>query len=362
MLLDRADQERERRTEIEKPAVSHRVLWPPPPPPPLVPQPRSYDVVRHETRYLGFFLLPLVISLAAVGFYFFLETQPVNTLDHEELMQLMTENRRASASPIDEGQSPDAGKNDFRTTLFVDSEPSGAQVLVDGDTVGATPVQLEDVAAGVYVLTIEKNRYASLDTVVFVDRDDPAPFLHFALNGTSPESFELQTAASRDFGLQTAASREHDRGTRSSPPVLNSDDRAEQTGEQRILAGVFLPSTGGDPQRQAARFERESDSNEATPLTTVENERPLPLGTLTVLVKPWGSIYVNDQLEKLNTDVMFTTALPIGRYVLRAEHPILGRREQVVEVRRERPLHVIFDLIEEDSAETESENTGSDAS
>jgi hypothetical protein len=82
-----------------------------------------------------------------------------------------------------------------------------------------------------------------------------------------------------------------------------------------------------------------------------DDQRVAPTGALSVLVRPWGSIYIDGRLKERNTDVRYSTPLKAGQYVLRVEHPTLGVREQVVEIRNGETQHLVLDLSERQDAE-----------
>jgi serine/threonine-protein kinase len=67
-------------------------------------------------------------------------------------------------------------------------------------------------------------------------------------------------------------------------------------------------------------------------------------GTLRILVKPWGTIYIDDALHKREANIWSTATLSAGNHRVRIEHPSLGRWEQVVEVvsGEERSLTIDF--------------------
>lgn len=54
------------------------------------------------------------------------------------------------------------------------------------------------------------------------------------------------------------------------------------------------------------------------------------IGKLIVLVEPWGSIYIDGKLYKLETDIEYTTDLVAGTHVVTATHPTLGSVSQQV--------------------------------
>ena len=63
---------------------------------------------------------------------------------------------------------------------------------------------------------------------------------------------------------------------------------------------------------------------------TVNGQLKQLLGTLTILAKPWGNIYIDGKRHESQS--RYTTTLPSGNHRVRVEHPVLGRWEQVVEV------------------------------
>jgi hypothetical protein len=56
------------------------------------------------------------------------------------------------------------------------------------------------------------------------------------------------------------------------------------------------------------------------------------MGTLQVLVKPWGSIFIDGKLHKIDTDVVYTVQQPMGEHRLQVEHPVLGAFYRSVQV------------------------------
>jgi hypothetical protein len=66
--------------------------------------------------------------------------------------------------------------------------------------------------------------------------------------------------------------------------------------------------------------------------------------TLRLLVRPWGSIYVNDSLRARDHDIWFEATLPAGEHRVEAVHPILGRRTQTVRLDAGERREVVIDL------------------
>src|SRR5258707_7619894 len=65
--------------------------------------------------------------------------------------------------------------------LLVDSEPSGAEVYLDGKPLGATPVAGVEVSFGRHVLRVEKDGDEPFSAVKEGKREQPVKVLSFSL-------------------------------------------------------------------------------------------------------------------------------------------------------------------------------------
>src|SRR5690606_18085656 len=78
----------------------------------------------------------------------------------------------------------------------ISSVPSGARVSIDVDSVGVTPLYVHAIEASVHLLTLEKEGYERLDTLLYGQTSDTSSFL-----------FVLRPArAAADSGLIAEAS------------------------------------------------------------------------------------------------------------------------------------------------------------
>jgi hypothetical protein len=60
---------------------------------------------------------------------------------------------RATAAP--EPRRPSVSRSPFFGTIYVDSLPRGARVLIDGRQMGTTPASIPDIAIGSHVIRLE---------------------------------------------------------------------------------------------------------------------------------------------------------------------------------------------------------------
>jgi len=85
----------------------------------------------------------------------------------------------------------------------------------------------------------------------------------------------------------------------------------------------------------------EIKKNETTSLNVTLKEL---IGKLSVLVKPWGSIYINNKMEKANTDIKFEKELPVDKYLLKIIHPTFGEWKKQIAVKAETEESIIVDF------------------
>jgi TonB family protein len=96
-------------------------------------------------------------------------------------------------------QAPDvAGSREG--VLLVDSEPSGAEVYLDGKPLGATPVAGVEVSFGRHVLRVEKDGREPISAEMEVKREQPLKVLSFSLPLARARGEKLRTGQFVSFG------------------------------------------------------------------------------------------------------------------------------------------------------------------
>ena len=84
----------------------------------------------------------------------------------------------ATAADPPSATSPDPYAGE--TAFSVASQPAGAEVVLGTDTLGMTPLEQRATRAGAYVLSVSKDGYAAVDSVIFLRSDQPLA-LHLRL-------------------------------------------------------------------------------------------------------------------------------------------------------------------------------------
>lgn len=371
--------------------------WDPYRPPP----PSGWELVWFWGRRLSF---PIATAVALVGFaallYFAPDFGPGNTGQHEAVEDVLEQESPMSEN---EPQAEGGGFGSGYATLNVGSVPEEATVVLDGDTIGTAPLRDHAIRSGVYHLRVTADGYFTADTVAVLREDD-----NLAFEPQLRERPELVSARDEQGQLAepgaTGASP-----TESPEPDLESGEQVEEAPDPEPAPASEPSAEEGateetEPEAELEEAESEEEASEAfgtltvrstpsdatveidgeergtTPLSlsdlrvgtytvtlarpgydtltqdvdvsageerTFEAELTQRIGTLRVLVQPWGTIYIDGDVHERETDVWYETELPVGSYQVEARHPALGQRTQTVEVPPGDTEEVIIDLREE---------------
>jgi hypothetical protein len=285
-------------------------------------------------------------------------------------------------------------------TLSVYSEPAGATVVVGADTAGITPLESHRVRAGTYLVSISKEDYVERDTAMTISANQSlvyAPQLRReAPSGEDEQDAPSGLSTTEDFRPAPSPDRSPERGSdqesyagepsnspqpqrtsqgqalRSEPPANDGESSDEGsalvTGSLELRAdpgratvelnGYRVGSTPVRLDRVAAgtheiTFSRPGYETVTRQVqingrdtVTVEASLKAQSGYLRVLVRPWGSIYIDGQRRVEDSDVWYETKLQAGTYTVRARHPALGGTERTVEVAPRDTQSVVIDLRE----------------
>ncbi len=332
----------------------------------------DYEPPRGPLRFLAnirehAFALVLVATLLGVVFAF----RAFRQADRRRTNEL-AEAARASVQAL---------QADGAALLTISTYPEGAEAFLDGRSIGLTPLNAVTVPPGRYRLTVHKPDFAPVDSVLDL-AGGAAALVALPLDAAPMPSPEVAVATPRDRLPEAArpAARTRQQGAEpqaspaaSLPPpqvpparVLPADVRNPATGrlelrsepigaavwlDQRFVGYTPVTLASVEPGEHVLSF-RKLGFESPTTLVVLQGGQTLTLsptlnaleGTLRVLAKPWGSIYINGELVQENTNIRFTKKLAPGQYRITVVHPVLGRWETFATIQAGRDASYVVDF------------------
>lgn len=295
-------------------------------------------------------------------------------------------------------------------SLSITTDPVGAAIFADGDYVGTSPLRDVTLPEGRHLISVQKPDYAQLDT--FVTLHEAGVLLELALReaetpilaeDTLPISEEDRTPSEEEeqaavienpvstdeASLAAVAEAEQPVPEQTPLPptpeetpteadqadIVEEEAPAVPVGELRVvsqpagasvwMAGqavgvtpLLLSEVQAGPQQITLRLDGYDDFTTAVDVVaqqrnTVSGQLKQRLGTLKILVRPWGAIYIDGALRKEESTVWYTTELTAGNHRVRVVHPSLGNWEQVVVIPagEEHAITIDFNKRDSDSQE-----------
>lgn len=316
----------------------------------LVARPHDAEHSFRDTYGPIFYFAFLVLIPVVSGILFVFA--PFGTLQDEQVPEPVVAQEEASVPSAADRRVPAVPPTP--TLLRVDSDPEQAIVYIDGDEVGITPYRSDAVTPGWRALSLEKSGHAVRDTLIHVEAE-AATTLALVLDPLDAEpvaSSALKPPAVPDV------SQERELEERSLVPevgemrVVTVPDRAvvrlegEVVGRSPLLLGDLAPGMY-DLTLSMPGYASQSRRVDVGPgrRSTVRAELVAQTGTLSVLVRPWGSIYIDGTLLARDTDLRRSLDVAAGSHVVRVVHPVLGEQERRVDVRVGQTTTVTIDLL-----------------
>lgn len=296
--------------------------------------------------------------------------------------------------------------------ISISSEPAGAAIFMGDSTFGTTPIRKTRIKAGLVSVQIEKDGFLPLDTLLTITKDQNASF-NFLLRpksapvsetklgsvriysspqgagvwinnkfiGTTPREKEELNTGRYNLIIRKKGYEEY-RGAFIVRKGETADVNAalgvlgkltvysQPSGASVLLNGDVIGSTpisekGLKEGSYQVSLKKEGYDEYATNVKISKNrvasisKTLIPLkGRLKILIRPWGSIYVDGILQKKDTNIQFETTLPVGLHKIKAQHPALGEWEKQIKIEGNRPVDYVIDFNQMVSLTVTSEPNG----
>jgi len=204
--------------------------------------------------------------------------------------------------------------------LKITSNPAGASVWLNQEFVGTTPYETAEIAAGSYRVRIGKKGFADYNQSVTI-----RPNKTESISRTLTPVGKL-VVSSEPVGAE----------------VLIDGKSAGKTSYTNSQIGVgehkiTIRNDGFKSFTSTIKIEANKT------ITISEKLNPL-MGKIEILVRPYGSIYLNDQLKISDTNAPYQTELPGGTYNMKLVHPSLGTLTKKIDITDESLKKYIFDF------------------
>ncbi len=261
-------------------------------------------------------------------------------------------------------------------SVTLESEPAGALVRINGDEIGKTPISNHAVAAGGVNLSFIKEGFQPFDTTATFRNSSYRIFVQ--LNKTQETKSDIGYPEKKDEEVSaTKLSEKNERlSTRTNQDgnkhsVTNSREKAAPETRygtltihsQPVEVEVWLDERHLKKRNRSIRIDSiqpgeytlRMEADGYMPYTNkvrfgageqarIEGRLEPKRANLSVLVKPWGSIYIDGELHKKDTNVKYNVSLPLGEHTIEAVHPTLGRRQKAIQLENPEAETVVIDF------------------
>lgn len=199
-------------------------------------------------------------------------------------------------------------------SLFINSNPSGAMVYINNKNRGITPLRLTKLKSGNYVMKVIQNGYQDYSKKVRLDAGENqrvnAILLQYYGNltiNTIPDNVTL----SLDGQII---------------PIKNG--MAQLSGIAIGKKKIKISKNGYSVYNEEVEIKRNQTFIINATLSQFK-------GKLIVKIRPWGKIYINNELQKSSTDTKYEEEMPVDTYSLKVEHPTLGYWQKDINIKKD---------------------------
>ncbi len=223
--------------------------------------------------------------------------------------------------PLQQTEPKDIAAVNNYGILKVTTKPGDASVFLDGKLAGSTPFENKMLAPGTYRLLIRKKSFLDVNQSIKIVTDktvnvekDLIPIVKLTIN-SDPSDAEI---------------------------IIND----KPAGKTPYVNDQTIPGDYKINIKKSGYKTSSEKINIADNKTDTEiNIKLEPLiAKVQILVRPFGSIYINEQLKVKDTNAPFNIDLPGGSHQLKIVHPTFGSVVRTISVIGDKPLKFNFDL------------------
>ena len=350
---------------------------PPPPPPGRPPYAQGGSRSLSEAQVAALKLVLALAAVVAIGLWLLFQDGGEDA-DLAELRELAA---GGGVTQADESGLP--------ASLWVDADPIGSTVYIDGDSAGTTPLWIESLAAGDHRVRVLRPDGTGIDTVLAVspgqmaeldaeDRARPTDTAVAPVDIAEAEPTPEPPAQTRSNPQQATTGEIRVLSSPTGAVVLVDGRRVGTTpvalsglrpGSRTVTVarGGYETSVREIEVRPGVQYETVVDLRPVAPApaptprrvatpapatpapapTPAPQEAPAPVtgtGTVEILVRPWGRISIDGTVRQRETDIVYRTTLSAGLHRIEVSHPQLGSDSRTVTVQPGGESRIEFDL------------------
>lgn len=214
-----------------------------------------------------------------------------------------------SASPADPPMvEPDRPETPPAGVLLVDTDPPGARVSIDNESIGVSPITIANLSAGPHEVVVESAR------------------------GRVARTVEVKAGSEGSLVIAMPAVSRFQSGW----IAVTGGVPAQIFEDGTLLGSTTLPKLMLTAGRHELAFVNEALGFHVTRTVQVRAGRTeavdleTPTGTAFINARPWAEVFVNGR--RVGQTPIANLSLPIGRHEVVFRHPQLGERRQAIVV------------------------------
>jgi serine/threonine protein kinase/class 3 adenylate cyclase len=246
-----------------------------------------------------------------------------------------------------------------KSTLKINSEPIGALVFLGNNEIGSTPVEYTIGNDDDLNIKIAKEGYIAIDTVITANVENE--YLSFKLKPL------IISKTKEPVKKQPEPEREPPKQEKQISPLPKTEVKLA-LGRITLNTQPFGASIWLDGQKienaltpyslenikagkHTITLRKDGYQDFSTTVNVEQNQGSVisetliaQKGIIKILVRPWGSIFVDGELKKKGTSTPYEISIPAGTHRIRVVHPTLGQWGKNIEIRGNIPREYVVDF------------------